>query len=349
MKKNLLTLLFLVAIIFSVNAGNFIFDLFATDSLYPDCTADPYSAENIFSLLTLKQAEINSDRLLDNNLEYRYLTLLLDRNWKDNTEFIQGKTGANVGLLRIGYKNIIETEVQFKAELNTVFDGFAGTDMETLDGVFNLGFNVRLFNLLTLHTGLFHYSGHIGDEMLLNVQKYNTEGGHPDVNDFGLDYCNDNLYVIGVGISPVKGIRFFSEIQWIPLKCWVGPRYIWRANQLKGSGEPRENPPDYPESYKGYISISGIDVEYPVYKTVSIYGSAVIKFHQNGQVNSDCEYDLNKPWEKECGFEVGIKIYRNNSKSNTKLFYGYYDGRFPGTMYFNIRMKYSKIGLKIEL
>lgn len=364
MKKTIAVLLFSAMLISQVFSGGFHFEVVPEGTLYPEYFADPYSADSTLGIIYMTDAHLNTARLQNDDsnygTEYKILDSHIQNHWADNKLFINGKFGISNGLFRFGYDGIFDTELQVKGLFNTVFDGFSHSDQETFDGIANFAINLRLFNIVTLHGGLFHYSGHVADEAILNMAK-KYEDGNEDKNAVYdlfsnttnryhfLDYCNDNLYTVAISATPLKGIRLFSELQWMPQKCSVGPSYLWRNDRITSWGDESYRNLNYPDYYKGYISISGIDLQYTFWKVCSIYAGGIIKFHQNGQTVSNQTYNENAPWEMEWGASAGFRLLQKDGTGSVQLYISYFDGRFPGTSYFNIRTKYYKVGLSFSM
>ena len=359
MKKKLALLSICFIFVLSVFAeGDFSFTFMPKNTLYPNYYADQYSTDTTLGIIIMQDVHVNTDRVKVNSVkasdgryENVFLNTLMEEKWGEDNIFFQGRLGFNSSIMRFSYKDIIATEFQAKAAFNTVFDAFGGTDLETFDGIVNFAVNVQLYDSIVLHAGLFHYSGHTGDETLENLTSYLSNIAEFD-DDYvvtnQLDYCNDNLRTVGLSVTPFNGLRLFSELQWLPKECAVGPKYICRNNQLSKSGHPQTQTADYPDYYKGYISISGIDYELKLSNDFALYVGTILKLHQNGQVNTDYTYSPERSWEMEKGATIGLKGIQSGGGASTNLYISYYDGRFPGTVYFNLRVKYVQVGVVIS-
>jgi len=358
MKKKLVLLSICFVFILSVFAeSDLSFTFMPKETLYPNYYADQYSTDTTLGIMIMQDAHVNTDRVKadsaepeDGRYENLYLNTLMDKRWQDYNVFIQARMGFNSSIMRFSYKDIVATEFQAKAAFNAVFDAFRGTDLETFDGIVNFAVNVKLYDFVVLHAGLFHYSGHNGDETLDNLTTYLSGTTFDDdyVVNNQLDYCNDNLRTVGLSVTPLSGLRLFSELQWLPKECAVGPKYICRNDQLKKNGTAEGKTENYPDYYKGYISISGIDYELKLSNDFALYVGTILKLHQNGQVNTDYTYSPERSWEMEKGATIGIKGFDEVGGTSTNFYLSYYDGRFPGTVYFNLRAKYIQVGFAIS-
>jgi len=357
MKKIVSILFIFLFVVLSVFAeSDFSFAFMPKDTLYPNYYADQYSTDTTLGIMVMQDVHVNTDRVKvdsenpsEGSYENTFFETLMENKWQDNNLFIQARLGFNSSVMRFSYKDIIDAEFQAKAAFNSVFDAFGGTDLETLDGIVNLAVNVQLYDFIVFHAGLFHYSGHTGDETLENVTGYLSGTTFDDdyVVTHQLDYCNDNLRTVGLSVTPFNGLRLFSELQWLPKECAVGPKYICRNDQFSKSGHPQNITTDYPDYYKGYISISGIDYQVKISNDFALYVGTILKLHQNGQVNTDYTYSPDRSWEMEKGATIGIKGFDEVGGTSTNFYLSYYDGRFPGTVYFNLRAKYIQYGVEI--
>ncbi len=181
------------------------FDLYAPDVLYPVAIAAPHSSASKLHILSVLEGQPRTIRVFGENT-YEDVSIYNGDAYVSESLYAQLMTGIEIGLFRLGIKNLITAELTFQGGLNVVFQGFGGANMLGFDGIFFFGAHAELLNALTVRYGLQHYSGHYGDETLENVRKHSGSTAAP------IEYCKDNNILVGVSLPVGRSFRLYSEL-----------------------------------------------------------------------------------------------------------------------------------------
>lgn len=331
------------------------FTWLAEDALYPESIVNPFSSTSSLNILmvtqgqprTIKYANAVSD-------EYDDVEIYGDSvKFADEKLYLQLKTGLNIGFFRLSFYDIIETELGFQGALNSVFQGFGGSDNLGFDGVFFFGASMRLFQTVTLRMGYQHYSGHYGDETVLKINSMQT--GEP------IEYTRDNNLLFGLSFQPISQVRVYADANLPLTKSWMHPAIhipSWIIKPSSGEfllgvelgNEGITTAPDFPDSYKAWIINTGVELRYPLHNLGSLFLAAEVTANQDGQTfHTVGSYDPSNAWEFEYTVGAGLELDQDQGSSHARIMCTYHDGRFPLLNFFYQRTKYFSIGFSLSL
>ncbi|AEV30441.1 Protein of unknown function (DUF1207) [Sphaerochaeta pleomorpha str. Grapes] len=349
---------FLFVLVFAVSScfasydmfeDNLSFDWYAAESLFPSSALNPFSSTSTLNILHLIEGQPRSILYTDNG-EYTSVPFYSGTSYADETLYAQLKTGVNIGLLRLSFFDMVESEVGFQGALNSVFQGFGGAKNLGFDGIFFFGLHVRFFNTVTFRTGYQHYSGHYGDETLLNITGQTEDP---------VEYVRDNDILFGVSVQPVSFLRLYADAN-LPLpKTWMAPAIhipFWVLKPSSGeslleveSGKEGIAVTEFADSYKAWIIDFGMEVRLPVRNLGSLLLGADVVANQDGQtLHQVGGYDEDNPWEFEYTLGAGLEFDQSIGLGATRLMLCYHDGRFPLLNFFYQRTKYLSVGFSIS-
>jgi hypothetical protein len=328
---------------------NLSFDWYAAEPLFPSSALNPFSSTSTLNILKLIEGQPRSILYPDNG-EYTAVPFYSGTSYSDETLYAQLKTGVSIGLLRLSFFNIVESEIGFQGALNSVFQGFGGAKNLGFDGIFFFGLNVRFFNTVTLRTGYQHYSGHYGDETLLNIAGQTKDP---------VDYVRDNDILFGVSIQPVSFLRIYADVNLPLTKTWMAPAIhipFWVLKPSSGeslleveSGKEGIAVTEFADSYKAWIIDFGMEVRFPIRNLGSLLLGADAVAHQDGQtLHQVGGYDEDNPWEFEYTLGAGLEFDQSIGLGSARLMLSYHDGRFPLLNFFYQRTKYFSVGFSIS-
>jgi hypothetical protein len=358
MRKKQLHLAVVLAVLLSgapCFADGFSFAWYAEDSLFPTSVASPYSAASTLNIISLIEGQPRTVRYAGQDSgTYADIPFLEGDKYADETLYAQLKTGVDIGLMRIDLGSAVESEIGFQGALNSVFQGFGGASNLGFDGIFFFGWNVRLFRTVSVRAGYRHYSGHYGDETLMEI--YGDEDS--TVSGFPIQYTRDNDLLVGISVQPVSGIRLYLDAS-LPLEnSWMDPAIhipSWVLKPTSGESLLEDTAedegitaPDFPDSYKAWIVEGGIDLRYPVKSVGSLLLALDVAAHQDGQtLHQVGGYEEDNPWEFEYTVAAGFEFNRQVGPGTVRLLATYHDGRFPLLNYFYQRTKYVSVGFSV--
>ncbi len=323
------------------------FDLYAADALFPEARADPHSSGSKLHVLSVLEGQPRSIKVEGANT-YDDVAIYNGDAYASETLYAQLKTGLNLGLLRLSYKDSIAAEFAFQGSLNSVFQGFGGADMLGFDGAFFIGTNVELFNMLIVRYGFQHYSGHYGDETLENVRDHSGSTATP------VEYCRDNNILAGVSLPMGNNLRIYADASKPLGESWMHPAvHIPSWVIIETSGEPLYiaasngegiDPDALPASYNAWTIQTGAELTVPL-RFGEVFLAGDLKLHQDGQTkHMPGQYDEDNPWEKEFSVGGGVAFYQSGGLGKAQIEVYYHDGRFPLFNYFYQRTKYISVG-----
>ncbi len=301
--------------------GALTFDWYATDALFPEAIADPLSSATKLHVLSLIDGQPRTIRV-EGSDTYDDVSIYNGDAYASEQLYAQLKTGVNLGLLRLSLKDYLEVEFAFQGALNAVFQGFGGADNLGFDGIFFIGTNARLFDLLSVRAGFKHYSGHYGDETLENVRVHSGYDATP------IEYCRDNNLLLGISIPVTSTIRVYADASKPLGESWMHPAVhipSWVIKETSGeplyiaaSGGEGLTPVAYPSNYKAWIIQTGAEFSLPV-SFGGLFLAVDLKFHQDGQTNHmPGQYDEQNPWEQEYTVGGGIEFDQTGGDAESK-------------------------------
>ncbi|WP_320127718.1 hypothetical protein [uncultured Sphaerochaeta sp.] len=358
MKRILILFLFLGALLvpcfasYQMFGDSLVFSWLPDDALYPESIVNPFSSTSTLNILQVAEGQPRSMKYTDTGSgEYDDVSIYPDGKYANEKLYLQLKTGLNIGLFRLSYKNVFETELGFQGALNSVFQGFGGADNLGFDGVFFFGINMRLFQKVAFRVGYQHYSGHYGDETLLKIDSSQT--GDP------VEYTRDNDLLFGVSVQPVTSVRLYMDASLPLTKSWMHPAIhipSWVIKPSSGaslseveSWNEQVAQADFADSYKAWIINTGVEMHYPLHNLGSLFLAAEVTANQDGQTLHEVGgYDPDNPWEFEYTVGTGIEFDQNVGFSHARIICTYHDGRFPLLNFFYQRTKYLGIGFSVS-
>ncbi len=363
MKKNIVLLLLLIVFIlpgfssYKMFDENLTFSWISEDSLHPESIVNPFSATSSLSPIYIIEGQPRFIRYAnsDGDKVYKDVPIYAVGKYADEKLYLQLKTGVNIGVFNLNYKDLVESELGFQGSLNSVFQGFGGAKNLGFDGVFFFGLNTRLFNTASIRIGYQHYSGHYGDETIWNINKINpSQGGTP------IEYTRDNNLLIGVSIQPISQVRLYADASLPLVNTWMHPAIhipTWVIKRTDGkplldveAGKENVTAPHFADSYKAWIINAGTELHYPINNLGSLFVAGEVTFNQDGQtLHTVGEYDSDNPWEVEYTVGAGIELEQDKGSSKARIMVLYHDGRFPLLNYFYQRTKYISLGLSLSL
>ena len=359
MKRILVIFLFFVVLLapcyssYQMFGDTLAFTWFSDDALYPESIVNPFSSTSTLNILQVAEGQPRYIKYADTGSgEYDEVAIYNGNSYSDEQLYLQLKTGLNLGLFRLSFKDKIETELAFQGALNTVFQGFGGADNLGFDGVFFFGFNMRLFQTVTLRLGYQHYSGHYGDETILKIDSAQT--GVP------IEYTRDNNLLFGISFNPLSQVRIYADANLPLTETWMHPAIhipSWVIKPSNGqslleveAGHEDVDAPDFSDSYRAWVISTGCEVHYPLNTVGSLFLAAEVTANQDGQtMHTVGAYDSDNPWELEYTIGAGLEFDQMQGSSLARIMCTYHDGRFPLLNFFYQRTKYFSVGFSVSL
>ena len=197
--KRIIALLSALAVSVSLFAG-FSFSFGPFDPLYPGADTDPNGMNSglhyIHQLSSSPEGNNMLVRWKDRNpSDENYFEVIDFREWKDKfNNYIHLQAATDASILRMGFKDIFMLDATIQAGLNTVFAATGGADNLGMDGTFFVGAEAELLNTVAFRFGMRHYSGHVGDEIIMNAMESTNENSFDAVQ-----YTRDNYLEAGIG------------------------------------------------------------------------------------------------------------------------------------------------------
>lgn len=362
MKRIGILLLFLVVLLvpcfssYQMFGDTLEFTWVAEDALYPESMVNPFSSASSLNILMVAQGQPRFVKYANSiSGSYDDVAIYNGASYADEKLYVQLKTGLNIGFFRFSFKDMIEMELGFQGALNTVFQGFGGADNLGFDGVFFFGASMRLFQMVTVRAGLQHYSGHYGDETILNINKnIPGQGGDP------IEYTRDNNLLFGLSFKPISQLRVYADASLPLTKSWMHPAIhipSWVIKPSSGefllgveAGHEGIGAPAFSDSYKAWIINAGVEVRYPLRRVGSLFLAAEVTANQDGQtLHTVGSYDPDNAWELEYTVGAGLEFDQDVGSSQARILVTYHDGRFPLLNFFYQRTKYISVGCSLSL
>lgn len=261
MKKFVFTIC-LALLCASAFAGNlFSFDTVSQTPLYREAFADPYAFNTKLHIFQVSDPDLKPNRVYSIIAErtsgtetygvfYDYLPISDTMDDPQNTRYFNMKTGVSLGLMHLrfnGYKLIpsVDAQINLGGYINTIFCMFGANDTLAFDGSYFLGASVRFADILSVRFGMHHFSGHYGDEMLVDYFETNKVNASEqfksgslfeyakakDGKDYYLinpvEYVRDNSWLLGVSADlPSKSrlsVRVYGEAELPQDPSWFRP------------------------------------------------------------------------------------------------------------------------------
>ena len=341
MKKLIITVSCLLLAIGSVFAS-FTFSFGPHEPYFNPYTLDPYG----FNGARLKAFYMTGSNHLGNNMMIEdfnvpvgdpdHYRIVEYRDFNDKFRLMLNlRTGFGASVLRMGWPEYFMVDFAVHGSLNTVFATTGGADNLGFDGSFFVGGEMRIMDMFTLHAGIRHFSGHVGDEIENDIM---NDIGH--LNWEPVSYTRDNMLEIGLGYD---GCRYFdiwaSFIMPLP-GMWWSP-YFSQPDWIHTTGGNPQYTPDrnpaqwavrgaYGDGYGGYIIQLDANVRYPFLGRYEVYASGELKLHQDGMTNHTLTPDDDTArWEPEFSAAIGFSFVNAVENLDLTIELGYHNGRFP--------------------
>lgn len=301
--------------------------------------------------------------------------------------YLHMRVGVTTSLVRLRYEGgvfeSIDAEISAGAALNTIFNIFSNSNALDFDGTWFAGANVRFADKYLLRFGIHHFSGHYGDETLDKF--YNTnqvdfsdngkinadfEGKDPAFDYYIhnlVEYVRDNYWIVGASADLPYGFRTYCELEWPWKDVWLRPfsstplghrnaegrelmEYVGGSSE--GFTEEQVANEMYLKSLGHYNALrfhAGIEFSYEIRKVGTLFLSADVQFHQDGQTkHRPGQYSPFNPWEKELTVSSGLDLGEFVPGRNVRIELIYHDGRVTGTDFFYQRIREVSIGMSIS-
>jgi hypothetical protein len=330
------------------------FTLMPKSPLFRGYLADPYGPSSKFHLLFAQtQASIPTSALIVQGGQYEEIPFTNE----PQSSFYSLKAGANVGLLRLKV-DFFQVEAFISGGLHTAFELHGDSDSLGYDGFYSFGINIMLWDIVTLKGGLHHFSGHWGDEMLLNLAQVNPTLEFWETTF--LEYTRDNSWLLSIAIEPLSLLRLYSTIEIPMINAFVRPgAHTPFRNHYPGqsetnfhtyitAGEGTTTTIVYPPSYRALRIQTGAEVKVPLFSIGSLFLAGDFQFHQDGQTLHQINgYNKANRWEFTFSVGGGFEFNIDQVEPKTRLEIYYLNGRFPMLNYFTQRGHYLTVGIAI--
>jgi hypothetical protein len=330
------------------------FTLMPKSPLFRGYLADPYGPSSKFHLLFAQtQASIPTSALIVQGGQYREIPFTTAAQ----SSFYSLKAGANVGLLRLKV-DFFQVEAFISGGLHTAFELQGDADSLGYDGFYSFGINIKLWDIVTLKGGLHHFSGHWGDEMLLNLAQVNSTLDLSETTF--LEYTRDNSWLLSISIEPLDYLRLYGTIEIPMINAYVRPgahtpfrnHYPWQPevnfHNYITSGEGTTTTIVYPPSYRALRIQTGVEGKIPLFSIGSIFLAGDFQFHQDGKTLHQIDgYADTNSWEFTFSLGGGFEFNLDKLEQKTRLEIYYLNGRFPLLNYFTTRGHYLTVGITI--
>jgi hypothetical protein len=355
--------LLLLAAVPASGAGNwFRFSLAAPDALYPEYIEDPYAFTTCFRYFKLTDPTLGRPTtvLATDGEKYVQIPFTDDPGeFSSHSLYLQFKGCLNLHLARIELWDAVKLEAGVAGGLNTVFEGFSGTDTLGFDGIWRFSETIKFFDVLAVRFGTHHFSGHWGDEKLEDL----PEPGDADYIYYRklLEYLRNDCWVLGASLTPWPWMRLYAEGEAPQAACYLRPgvhvpagliapyggddlaTHILSQEGLAGKVSA------YDGSYKAYRVQFGGEFRFPIEDSGSLFAAADVQFHQDGQtLHQVGGYDPDNPWESEYTAGFGFEYAKGTGGRKVRVEWTYHSGRFPLLNYFYQRSDYLSFGLTLD-
>ena len=352
-------LLFLALMSLSVAlSADFVFDFGPFDPLFPNQATDPRGISSSLHYLHQLSSTPEGNNILvkwhDKNPEDPdYFQVVDHRQWSEKfNNHLHLRVGTGVSILRFSFDDHLKLDATIQAGLNTVFASTGGADNLGMDGTFFVGAEAEIANAIAIRFGLRHYSGHVGDEIMMNAMSY------LGTNRFdAVQYTRDNYLEAGLGFVGSSFINGSLTLMMPNNSSWWDPVF-----HIPDSIEPlpgecyKDRLPeewavrgDYGASYKAYIVMLDLAMRLPITEKIALRGGINFKLNQDGMTNHTLTpLDDKAQWEAETSLLFALDFENAFDNKTLSLEFIYHNGRFPLLNYFWKRSSYISAGLSIS-
>lgn len=355
--KKIFALLVLLSLSLSLYAG-FTFAFGPFDPMFPNQDNDPTGINSGLHYLHQLSSSPEGNNLLikwqdKDPSDPDYYQIIDYRDWSSKfNNYLHLQVGTGASILRFGFEDIFMVDAVLQAGLNTVFASTGGADNLGMDGTFFVGAEAKAFDSVAFRFGLRHYSGHVGDEIIMSAMDRH------DTPEFeAVQYTRDNYLEAGIGfdgsdyisgslslLMPNKG-SWWDPVFHIPsfIEPLPGQTY---EDRLPGEWAVRG---DYGEDYKAYIVMADINARIPISNSFAIRGGFNFKLHQDGMTNHTLTPEDDKSeWEAEYTAMLSLDFINALDNKTLSIEAIYHKGRFPLLNYFWKKSTYFSVGLAIR-
>lgn len=326
----------------------------------PD-TLDPYG----FKGSEIKVFYVTESNHLGNNMMIEdstkqvtdpdYYRIIDYRDFNDKFRLMLNlRTGFGLSILRMGWPEYFMLDFALQGSLNTVFASTGGADNLGFDGSFFVGGEMRIMDMISIHAGLRHFSGHTGDEIVNDAMK---RLGY--TNWTPVSYTRDNMIEIGIGYDGCKYFDIWASFLMPQPGMWWSP-FISQPDWIHTTGSnpqytAERNPEQwavrgaYGNGYGAYILQFDANVRYPFLDKYEVFASGEVKLHQDGMTNHTLSPDDDTDkWETEFSAAVGFSFINAVENLDLTIELGYHNGRFPLLNFFWKRAEYFSFSLTVK-
>ena len=253
--------------------GGLSFSFSVKDALYAEYLADPFAITSglKYFLLSNPSLDLPATVLATNGEEYVEVPFAhyAPEEFHSRNSFFQIKGMANIHLARINLWDAVKLETGVAGGINTIFRASGGTDTLGFDGIWRLSETISFFDVLAVRFGQHHFSGHWGDETLLELP---AEGEYDYVPYTGLvEYIRNNSWVLGASLKPASWARLYVEGEMPQEPSYVCPGVHAPPGFHTGNGDDMATHilqseglagkvGTYDSSYKAYRVQAGIEL-----------------------------------------------------------------------------------------
>jgi len=352
----------------------------ADNPLFREPSSDPYSFTSQLGIIRPADALSSPMEIMacvsdPETGKSSYVSLPIRSNAVSDPEYLNMKAGTSLGLLRTDL-GFVKAELSLAGYINTVFEGFGGTDCLGLDGSCFLGFAIQGLDCLTLRFGLHHFSGHYGDEILETYYSTNSAVFEPfmstiDVNGKTMNlsgpvqYVRDNSYLMSLSCDGPLGLRAYAQAELPRRESWIRPfahvpsgytnpsthtdliDRIGGSEAISADQKADENALKTGSSYRGWRLNGGLEWSV-LLKDMTLLAGLDLQAHQDGQTAHQIgSYDPSRQWETELTATIAIMLKSALGARSLGLWASYHDGRFPLLNFFYQRTQCLSIGLRV--
>ena len=360
MKKKILVSLILLFIVLTGLFADFgyQFDLISLEPLHKEYFADRTRPDMSFHFLSYFEGA--PDKILQDSYASGAEQEVKVWNFKDdltyNNLMFEIKVGETFGLFRNTFTfdswlSPIAFDFSIQGELQSFYKG-GFNDSYGYDGIYFYGGTIRVADVISLRVGYHHYCSHYGDAVFKNVTDVTPTVAGEEVasgNWTKYKFIRMNDYVIGLSLEPTSWLRVYGEYNFPPQDIITLRPIMFSPNWLKRRRNQLVDS-DYSESYKARIISAGIELAFPIFKTL---GNTTIGYdlhlYEEGKIIYDHEnggpvtFDEDAPWE----MEHNVKIAQNLSKTfSVEL--TYHNGRSPFNNFFFQHTEYVSFSFRVN-
>ena len=254
-----------------------------------------------------------------------------DYNKDKDSFFLHLQTGGSVGFLRFGKESILEMQLVMDAHISSVFYLLRGNDNLGFDGVYFIGGELKLFDSILMRGGIRHFSGHVGDEALLNAL-----GREPSYLGAEMTEFVEDAYeaVLGYHNPEFPYLKGALGVIVPKAESYMMP-FVHRPDWITSGGKSNsERDPlsfairgDYGSSYNGLTLYSEIDGTYP-FSWGSLSASYIITLYESGRTKHTLTpEDDDSSWD--ITHELRLSLALVNEKLTLSMDAFVRKGRFP--------------------